>query len=75
MGVSAGKAKTGYGVVRKIQDTGYTGNAFSVNLLGGEMFGFHAFREIEEISDDTDIVSIFIPAKSIFPAGESLAYR
>ena len=60
VGASSDPAKAGNRIPAYLQAQGY--RVLPVNPNGGELFGEHVFRSLEEIREPVDVVEVFRPA-------------
>ncbi len=75
IGASQDPVKIGYRLVHNILTSGYSGNVYPVNPAGGEVQGLQAYRQIEDIEAQVDMVCTVIPAKHVLGSVESCARK
>jgi acetyl coenzyme A synthetase (ADP forming)-like protein len=75
IGASHIKGKIGHTIFNNILSGGYTGSVFPVNPKGGQIMGHRVFRNVTEIEEDIDLVTITVPASFVLEAVESCASK
>ncbi|MBN2159156.1 MAG: acetate--CoA ligase family protein [Spirochaetes bacterium] len=75
IGASHDTDKIGYKILSNIVSGGYRGAVYPVNPQGGEILGHRAYKTIEEVPGDVDVVSIVIPAKLVLDSVTRCAAR
>jgi len=75
IGASASPGKIGHSIMNNIVSGGYRGSVYPVNPKGGDMFGLPVARDINDIEDDIDLVSISVPAPLVLQAVEACARK
>jgi acetate---CoA ligase (ADP-forming) len=64
IGASSTPHKPGNDVIKNIVANGYAGNIHLVNPKGGEIFGIHVYRSIQDLPEGIDLAIIILPAKA-----------
>ncbi len=75
VGASKDPKKIGYTLVHNIISSGYAGKIFPINPSGGEVLGLQAYKSIDDVEDDIDVVCTSIPAKHVFDSVKACADR
>jgi acetyltransferase len=75
IGASHQEGKIGNTIFNNILSSGYTGKVYPINPKGGEISGIKVLKNIEEINEPVDLVTITVPAKYVLQAVESCAKR
>ncbi len=75
VGASSDKSKIGHKFIQNISASGYKGNIYPVNPVGGDILGFKVYKTIEEIDGEIDIACVVIPAKYVFDTIKSCAAK
>ena len=71
IGASSRAGSIGGELFRNILKAGFTGAAYPVNRDGTPVSGVHAYRSIEEITDDLDLAVLCVPARDVLEAARS----
>lgn len=66
IGASADPAKIGYKILDNILYSGYQGKVYPINPKGGTILGLPVYKNISEVNDNIDLVTICIPAQFVF---------
>ena len=61
VGASNVEGKVGYLVVRNLKASGYAGTIYPVNLKEPEVQGIRAYRSVDELPADVDMVVVCVP--------------
>jgi acetyl coenzyme A synthetase (ADP forming)-like protein len=75
IGASQDTTKLGFHVTDNIISGGYEGSVYPINPRGGEICGRRAYKSIEDVDDEVDLVSIVVPAKFVYEAVQSCARK
>jgi len=75
IGASQDTKKIGYRVVDNILKSGYRGKVYPINTAGSGVLGLKAYKDVQEIEDEIDIVCTVIPAKHVFESVKRCALK
>jgi acetyltransferase len=75
VGASSKAGKLGHTVISNLISGGYKGKIYPVNPAGGEIMGLPAFKNVDAVPSDIDLVVIVIPAVAVLEAVKSCVGR
>lgn len=75
IGVSRNPNKVGHVIFRNFIDTNFPGNISIVNLEGGSILSYHAYKSILELEDKIDLAIIAIPSQFVIKAVKDCAKK
>ncbi len=75
VGASQTKGKIGHTICHNILTGGYKGKFYPVNPSGGELMGHKVYKDILEIEEGVDLVTITVPAQYVLQVVENCAKK
>ena len=73
VGASNVEGKIGHTILHNIVSGGYKGNLFPVNPKGGTIMGVPVYKDIRDITEAIDLVTVVVPAPFVLETVESCA--
>ena len=62
IGASTDPSKIGYRILKAVKSGGFKGEVYPVNIKGGKILGFKAFKTVLDIPGEVDLALISIPS-------------
>ena len=75
IGASSNQKKIGFTIINNIIQGGYQGKIYPINPNGGEILGHKVYKNITDVKDEIDVVSIVVPAKFVLKAIEDCSAK
>ena len=75
VGASSRRGSIGGELFRNVLEGGFTGAAYPVNRAGKPVGGVRAYRSLDEIDDDLDLVVICVPGERVIESAEQALRR
>jgi acetyltransferase len=75
IGASGTKGKIGHTICYNLLTGGYKGKIFPINLKGGKILDLKVYKDILDVPDSVDLVTLTVPAKYVLPAVKSCAKK
>ena len=75
IGASSTPGKVGYVLANNLLKSGYSGEAYLVNIGGGEILGHQAYKSITDIPNEVELAVLAIPAKFVLQTVEECGQK
>ena len=62
VGASNKEGKIGHSILVNLQESGYAGNVYPINLKEEEILGYKCYPSVKEVPDAVDVAVVAVPA-------------
>ncbi len=70
IGASSTKGKIGHAVIKNMQESGYSGEYYPINIKADEILGYKAYKSVLEVPNEIDLAVLCIPSRFCVKAVE-----
>lgn len=75
VGASGAEGKIGHTIVKNLVSGGFKGHLYPVNPKGGTILGYPVYKDISDIEEPIDLVTVVVPARYVLETVEACAQK